>query len=127
MCLFMQYLFNLQCILHFLSFVNVQGSISFGAGFFLIVIGWPIVGMILEAYGFIILFRYAKPNKHCFTEILLFSFAGVADGDFRSGFWPTLSVFVQKIPILGWIFRQPLLRSVCISCSSIYCLMSVAL
>ncbi|XP_065847642.1 vesicle transport protein GOT1-like isoform X1 [Euphorbia lathyris] len=68
----------------FMKRQNFKGSISFGVGFFLIVIGWPIIGMILEAYGFIILF---------------------------SGFWPTLSVFVQKIPILGWIFQQPFLRS----------------
>ncbi|KAL7164943.1 hypothetical protein ACSBR2_040772 [Camellia fascicularis] len=53
---------------------NFKGTISFGVGFFLVVIGWPVLGMILEAYGFIVLF---------------------------SGFWPTLSVFVQKIPIIG--------------------------
>lgn len=34
-----------------------QGTISFGVGFFFVVIGWPILGMILEAYGFVILFR----------------------------------------------------------------------
>lgn len=40
-----------------LFFLIVQGTISFGVGFFLVVIGWPILGMILEAYGFIVLFR----------------------------------------------------------------------
>lgn len=35
----------------------LQGTISFGAGFFFVVIGWPIIGMILEAYGFVVLFR----------------------------------------------------------------------
>jgi hypothetical protein len=29
-----------------------------------------------------------------------------------SGFWPTLSVFLQKIPIIGWIFQQPFVTSV---------------
>ncbi|KAL7164942.1 hypothetical protein ACSBR2_040772 [Camellia fascicularis] len=62
---------------------NFKGTISFGVGFFLVVIGWPVLGMILEAYGFIVLF---------------------------SGFWPTLSVFVQKIPIIGWVFQQPFVR-----------------
>lgn len=37
----------------------LQGTVSFGAGFYFITIGWPIFGVILEAYGFIILFRYA--------------------------------------------------------------------
>ncbi|KAM7253157.1 hypothetical protein ACFE04_025775 [Oxalis oulophora] len=63
---------------------NYKGTISFGAGFFLVVIGWPVLGMILESYGFIVLF---------------------------SGFWPTLSVFIQKVPILGWVFQQPYFRS----------------
>lgn len=30
---------------------------SFGSGFFLVLVGWPIMGMILEAYGFVVLFR----------------------------------------------------------------------
>ncbi|KAJ3680640.1 hypothetical protein LUZ60_016918 [Juncus effusus] len=63
---------------------NYKGTISFGAGFLMVLIGWPIIGMILESYGFIVLF---------------------------SGFWPTLSVFVQKIPIIGWIFQLPFVTS----------------
>ncbi|XP_020679742.1 vesicle transport protein GOT1 isoform X1 [Dendrobium catenatum] len=35
---------------------NYKGTISFGVGFFLLLIGWPFFGMILEAYGFIVLF-----------------------------------------------------------------------
>ncbi|QHN92767.1 uncharacterized protein DS421_17g586760 [Arachis hypogaea] len=64
---------------------NFKGSISFGIGFLILIMGWPILGMIIEAYGFIVLF---------------------------SGFWPTLAVFLQKIPILGWLFQQPYVRSV---------------
>ncbi|RYR49810.1 hypothetical protein Ahy_A07g036327 isoform A [Arachis hypogaea] len=63
---------------------NFKGSISFGIGFLILIMGWPILGMIIEAYGFIVLF---------------------------SGFWPTLAVFLQKIPILGWLFQQPYVRS----------------
>ncbi|XP_078440538.1 vesicle transport protein GOT1-like [Wolffia australiana] len=59
---------------------NYKGTISFSIGFFLVLIGWPVVGMILESYGFIVLF---------------------------SGFWPTLAVFLQRIPVLGWLFQQP--------------------
>lgn len=36
----------------------IQGSILFGAGFCLVVFGWAIVGMIVETYGFVLLFRY---------------------------------------------------------------------
>ncbi|KAH7687469.1 Vesicle transport protein Got1/SFT2-like protein [Dioscorea alata] len=63
---------------------NYKGTISFGIGFLLVLMGWAVTGMILEAYGFIILF---------------------------SGFWPTLSVFLQRIPIIGWLFQQPYVTS----------------
>jgi hypothetical protein len=29
-----------------------------------------------------------------------------------SGFWPTLAVFLQRIPALGWIMQQPFVTSV---------------
>ncbi|WVY89384.1 hypothetical protein V8G54_034898, partial [Vigna mungo] len=70
----------------FMKRSNFKGTISFGVGFFILIIGWPILGMIIELYGFIILF---------------------------SGFWPTLAVFLQKIPVLGWLVEQPYIRSVC--------------
>ncbi|MFS7942222.1 putative vesicle transport protein, Got1/SFT2 [Helianthus anomalus] len=57
---------------------NFKGTVSFGIGFFLVIIGWPVIGMAAEAYGFIIL---------C------------------SGFWSTISVFMQKIPVIGWLFQ----------------------
>ncbi|WOL17316.1 hypothetical protein Cni_G26107 [Canna indica] len=38
---------------------NYKGTISFGVGFFLVLIGWPVIGMIMESYGFIILFRHS--------------------------------------------------------------------
>ncbi|KAI3918571.1 hypothetical protein MKX01_041891 [Papaver californicum] len=68
----------------FMKRQNYKGTISFGAGFCFVLIGWSIIGMILEAYGFIVLF---------------------------SGFWPTLAVFLQRIPILGYIFQQPFVTS----------------
>ncbi|KAK4408648.1 Vesicle transport protein GOT1 [Sesamum angolense] len=27
------------------------------------------------------------------------------------GFWPTLAVFLQKMPVIGWLFQQPFVRS----------------
>ncbi|XP_024923496.1 vesicle transport protein GOT1 isoform X2 [Ziziphus jujuba] len=63
---------------------NIKGTISFGAGFLFVVIGWPISGMILEGSGFFMLF---------------------------SCFWPTMAIFLQKIPILGWFLKQSYVRS----------------
>lgn len=63
---------------------NHKGSIFFGFGFFLVLIGWPVSGMLVESYGFITLF---------------------------SGFWPTAAVYLQKSPSFGWIFHHPLVTS----------------
>ncbi|CAL5083853.1 unnamed protein product [Urochloa decumbens] len=63
---------------------NHKGSISFGFGFFLVLIGWPALGMMVESYGFIMLF---------------------------SGFWPTAAVYLQKSPSFGWIFHHPFVTS----------------
>lgn len=97
---------------------GTQGTISFGIGFFFVVIGWPILGMILEAYGFIVLFRFEFHNiyGHMGFLWLAICFSFVQHywlNTYCSGFWPTLAVFLQRIPILGWLFQQPYIRSVC--------------
>ncbi|KVH91901.1 Vesicle transport protein, Got1/SFT2-like protein [Cynara cardunculus var. scolymus] len=35
----------------FMKRSNFKGTISFGIGFFFVIIGWPVIGMALEAYG----------------------------------------------------------------------------
>lgn len=57
---------------------NYKGSISFLLGLFLIFVRWPIVGIIFEIYGYIVLF---------------------------GGFWPSVKVFLYQIPVVGWILR----------------------
>lgn len=64
----------------FLKRSNYKGSISFLVGFLLVIVGWAFVGMIIEAYGFIVLF---------------------------SGFMPTVFFYLSKIPVIGWFFQQP--------------------
>ncbi|KAK6919893.1 Vesicle transport protein, Got1/SFT2-like [Dillenia turbinata] len=68
----------------FMKRQNLKGTMAFGSGFALLILGWPFFGMILEGYGSIVLF---------------------------SGFWPTLAVFLQRIPFFGWILRQPFIAS----------------
>eukprot|EP00249_Psilotum_nudum_P008970 c21626_g1_i1 orf=426-848(-) len=64
----------------FLKGRNYKGSISFGVGFLLVLVGWAFVGIIIEAYGFVVLF---------------------------SGFLPTVMVFLSRVPVIGWIFQRP--------------------
>ncbi|PSS26416.1 Vesicle transport protein [Actinidia chinensis var. chinensis] len=40
-----------------------NGSVSFGVGFFFVLIGWPMIGMIVETYGFIVLFSYLRGTE----------------------------------------------------------------
>ncbi|GJV89511.1 hypothetical protein Tco_1533449 [Tanacetum coccineum] len=60
--------------------LHKEGTVSFGVGFFFVIIEWPVIGM---------------------TTKLIISF----------GFWPTLSVFTQKVPAIGWVFQQPFITS----------------
>ncbi|OVA11377.1 Vesicle transport protein [Macleaya cordata] len=67
---------------------NYKGSVSFVVGLFLIFVRWPIVGIILEIYGCIVLF---------------------------SGFWPSAKAFLYNIPVVGWILQYPFLVGVVLS------------
>ncbi|XP_072960840.1 vesicle transport protein GOT1 [Typha angustifolia] len=58
----------------------LKGSIPFFVGLFLIFVRWPIVGIILEIYGAIVLF---------------------------SGFGPSIKVFLSHIPVVGWLLQYP--------------------
>ena len=106
--------------------LTLQGSIAFGFGFFLVLIGWPALGMMVESYGFIMLFRLVISLK-----LLLHSFPGWWQSIFLlhmklkqlgivsdpfcillSGFWPTAAVYLQKSPSFGWIFHHPFVTSV---------------
>ncbi|KAJ8530591.1 hypothetical protein K7X08_023472 [Anisodus acutangulus] len=62
--------------------VNYKGTISFLLGLFLIFVRWPVVGIIVEIYGCIVLF---------------------------SCFWPSIKVFLFQIPVFGWILQYPAL------------------
>ncbi|KAF3950261.1 hypothetical protein CMV_023958 [Castanea mollissima] len=59
----------------FMKRQNFKGTISFGVGFFLVVIGWPTLGMILEAYGFILYSSVANNGsfsaKHTYSRLVV--------------------------------------------------------
>ncbi|CAA0169761.1 unnamed protein product [Arabidopsis thaliana] len=61
---------------------NLRGTICFVLGLFLIFVRWPIIGIILEIYGVIVLF---------------------------GGFWSTVKAFLSQIPFVGWIIQYPLM------------------
>jgi len=68
----------------FMKQSHYRGSIAFVVGFFAVLVGWPVIGMVMEVYGFIVLF---------------------------SGFWPTVLIFLQRIPVLCWLLQQSFFSS----------------
>ncbi|XP_015607266.1 vesicle transport protein GOT1B isoform X2 [Cephus cinctus] len=59
---------------------KLKASISFFGGVIVVLMGWPIVGMIVETYGFVLLF---------------------------SGFLPVAINFLRRVPVLGTLLNMP--------------------
>ncbi|OAF70392.1 Golgi transport 1 [Intoshia linei] len=59
---------------------KAKATISFFSGMVILLFGWPILGMIVELYGFVLLFR---------------------------GFIPIGITFLRKIPIISVLFQLP--------------------
>ncbi len=69
----------------FFQWHKARGSTAFFGGILVVLLGWPIVGMIVECYGFIVLF---------------------------SGFFPVAINFLRRIPVIGQILNLPVISSV---------------
>uniref|UniRef100_A0A3B3ZQ69 Uncharacterized protein n=1 Tax=Periophthalmus magnuspinnatus TaxID=409849 RepID=A0A3B3ZQ69_9GOBI len=63
---------------------KAKATSFFLGGVFVVLIGWPIVGVVLEIYGFFLLFR---------------------------GFFPVAVGFIRRVPILGSLLSLPGIRS----------------
>ncbi|KFM79063.1 Vesicle transport protein GOT1A, partial [Stegodyphus mimosarum] len=61
---------------------KLRGSAAFFGGIFIVLFGYPLIGMIIETYGFIVLF---------------------------SGFLPVAINFLRRVPILGTVLNLPIL------------------
>ena len=67
------------------SILRLQGSAFYLSGVALVLYGWPMIGILLESYGFFLLFR---------------------------GFIPTVLGFMRRVPGFGNILDLPGLKSV---------------
>jgi uncharacterized membrane protein len=59
---------------------KLKGTIFFMGGIFIVLIGWPIIGMLVESYGAFVLFR---------------------------GLLPYVAMFLRRLPIIGHILNLP--------------------
>jgi len=62
---------------------KLKSSGCFFAGIFIVLLGWPLVGMITEAYGFFLLF---------------------------SGFFPVIINFLRRVPVIGSLMNIPIIN-----------------
>ena len=64
----------------FFQWHKAKGSGAFFGGILVVLLGWPMVGMCIELYGFIVLF---------------------------SGFFPVAVNFLRRIPVVGSLLNLP--------------------
>ncbi|KAL5276879.1 GOLT1B family protein [Megaselia abdita] len=62
---------------------KIRGSLAFFGGIFVVLFGYPLIGMLIESYGFFVLF---------------------------SGFFPVAINFLRRVPILGTILNLPFIN-----------------
>jgi len=71
----------------FFQWHKVKGSAAFFGGILVVLFGWPILGMAVEAYGFIVLF---------------------------SGFFPVAINFLRRIPVIGTLLNLPVISTIAV-------------
>jgi hypothetical protein len=81
---------------------KIKATLLFFGGICIVLIGWPLVGMIVEIYGFFLLFGYEKNSIDFNCLKYLFS----------SGFIPIAINFLRRLPIIGSILLLPGIRQV---------------
>uniref|UniRef100_H2ZEC4 Vesicle transport protein GOT1B n=1 Tax=Ciona savignyi TaxID=51511 RepID=H2ZEC4_CIOSA len=62
---------------------KIKSSGFFFTGIFIVLLGWPLIGMLIETYGFFLLF---------------------------SGFFPVIINFLRRIPVIGRLFDIPIIN-----------------
>ncbi|XP_039257168.1 vesicle transport protein GOT1B-like [Styela clava] len=65
---------------------KIKSSGFFFAGILIVLFGWPLIGMLVETYGFFLLF---------------------------SGFFPVIINFLRRLPIIGNILAIPVINKLC--------------
>ena len=88
---------------------KIKGSGCFFSGIIIVFLGWPIIGMLLELYGFILLFGYLFVTH---ISVLKNRFTKETNFIFDRGFLPVAINFIRRLPGLSVILNLPGISSV---------------
>lgn len=88
---------------------KLKGSIFFFGGVCIVLIGWPLVGMLVETYGFIYLFGYIFMFKIIILRGIIFK---IFNFSLKSGFLPVVVNFLRRIPFIGTLLSLPGIKQV---------------
>lgn len=113
---FFQILFicGLACIIglertfrFFVQRKKIKSSVAFFGGIIIVLMGYPLIGMVIESYGFFLLFRYSLRLK-ILSPINSFKHSSL----YSSGFFPVAINFLRRVPILGRVLNLPGINTV---------------
>jgi len=102
---------------------KVKATGFFLGGVLVVLIGWPIIGVVLEIYGFFLLFRSAQaerkqsPQSMRFTGLGSFSLSLILSLGNR-GFFPVAVGFIRRVPVLGSLLSLPGISKVSVTSSN---------
>jgi len=85
---------------------KAKATSFFLGGVLVVLIGWPIIGVILEIYGFFLLFRSAEvkmPLCHHYQCLYLIP----VSLSVCRGFFPVAVGFIRRVPVLGSLLSLP--------------------
>ena len=86
---------------------KIKGTTFFFVGIATVFLGWPLIGMILELYGSVLLFGY-----YWNLQLTNWSVIHIATFSIFSGFIPVAINFLRRLPGLNIILNLPGISSV---------------
>lgn len=94
---------------------KAKATSFFLGGIFVVLTGWPIIGVVLEIYGFFLLFRSGQrlikrlTLAHTFPRLTLLMLR------VYRGFFPVAVGFIRRVPVIGSLLSLPGIRTVSVT------------
>lgn len=84
---------------------KIKGTTCFLGGILVVLLGWTIIGMLIEVFGFINLFGYVLITKKSKGNKILTYMMNIRD------FFPIVFTTLRRVPVIGPILDLPIFRA----------------